>query len=104
MDKKKIIQIAIIIAGLTASAVILYNGFFKQSSVPSNLTPNQQSLGAVGAASGKLLPYGNTLDFTDVLDKHNLQYGAVSYPQLDPAADVGVSADQLIKPQLPKTK
>jgi hypothetical protein len=114
MNRKKLIQIIVIVGGFAASGAIIYNGFFKSSGstpvlVNQNLPQNQTSAAQAGGVAagpgnaGELLPPGASLDFSKVLDKHGLRFGVVNYPQLDPDSEVGVPVDQLIKTQ-PQSK
>lgn len=94
MERKKIIQIAIIVAMFGGSGFILYNGFFSNSNAPAPV-PISANVGIGGSApsgttapasggGGVILPYGGQKFDFSVLKKQNLQYGAVSYPELDP--------------------
>jgi hypothetical protein len=112
MNKKKLIQLVVILACFGGSGFVLYNGLVKKS--PSSAVPvvlptgntdafNQTAQALSGTATEKLLPYGNSLDFTKVFSKINLKFGLTIYPKLDPNSEVGVPENQLIKPE-PKTK
>ncbi|GEM_PF-1412784 len=121
MNKKKIIQIIVILGAFAGSAAVLYNGFFNNSSsapvvVNKNALPSSAAVpaglangaamipgGSSAISSEKLLPFGEKLDFAQVLDGHHLRFGATNYAQLDPSSEVGVPVEQLIKPQ-PKSK
>ncbi len=115
MDKKKIIQIAVIIVAFGGSGIVLYNGFFKQPPAPSlGITTNLAALnGSAGlsasstsAGGGQILPYGNKLDFSQ-LDSGRFQFGAVQYPQVNTSTDIGVPVDSMLgaaSPQPPAGK
>jgi hypothetical protein len=92
MNKKTIIQLVIIVVAFGAAGLILYNGFFSNNNaavVPSGTSQP--------APAQNILPYGDTLNFS-ALDPNRFQYNQISYPQLDPKNDVGISPDSLIIP------
>jgi hypothetical protein len=112
MNKKQNIQIAVIIIAFGASGFVLYNGFFKGSgstsaqSIASMSIPGEPGSGPdavvtagapASAGSQTILPAGNQLDFS-VLKSQNLVPQDISYPQLNPNGDIGVSEDNLIIP------
>ena len=101
LNKKTIIQIIIIIVAFGGSGFLLYNSMFKKQTAPASLAlPTGIATGmptAVATAEGKILPYGNTLNFDAVLNKQNLIFGIITYPKLDPGQEVGVSEEDLIK-------
>ena len=97
MDKKKLIQIIVIIIAFGGSGIVLYNGLYK-GSAPSSAVSVSSMTGsgavvvsglAVGAAN-PLLPYGDKLDFTGILGKQGLQYDAISFPTLNTSTEVGI--------------
>ena len=90
---KKIIQIIIIVVALGASVFVLFNGFFKTASQPIK----DASTGDSGHVD--ILPEGTTLDFSNAINTKRFNYDLVSYPQLDPKTEVGVTKDKLIVPQ-----
>ena len=97
MDKKKIIQIVVIVIAFGISALVLYNGFFKSSSKSAleSLAP-----GAGTASTQDILPNGSGLDF-GLLKQQHLRFGLVTYPKLDPKNEVGIPENQLIVPAGP---
>lgn len=100
MSKKQIFQIAVIVVAFTASAWVLYNGFFKDDITVSSL----QGVHSVSSDKvlAKILPYGDTLDF-GVLNKQNLRFGVIDYPKLN-KLEVGIPESSLIQqpPQKPQ--
>lgn len=103
MDRKKLIQIVVIVMCLGGSVVVLYRGFFKKPIVnvlPPAATTVQTEGGAGGAfAAETILPYGDDLEgeLKRVLSRNNLQYQTVILPKFDPA-EVGISTNDLVKP------
>ena len=99
MNKKTIIQIVVIVGAFGASAVVLYNGLFKNASqVPLNGTPT-------AASQDKILPFGDSFNYQFIaeLKAKNFIFGAVNYPKVDPTTDIGKDRlDQLISPQSPQ--
>lgn len=95
MSKKQIVQVVIIIGAFLGAAVVLYNGFFKNSNNAA-LLQSQSSQGSQQSPQ-EILPYGNTLNFS-VLNQQNFYYDQVDYPQLDPSSDVGIPENGLITP------
>ncbi len=92
MPKKQIIQVSIIVIAFGAAAVVLYNGFFKNS---NNAVLQQVIPGAEAQGKQGVLPYGNTLDFS-ILKKQNFQFNQVNYPMLDSGSEVGIPEESLI--------
>ena len=100
MDKKKIIQLVVIIIAFGGSGVVLYNGLYRpKPQAPLNLQNLSNPLGVIAppsvsplasGASNQLLPFGSKLDFDGVLNKHGLQYDAVSFPAVNTSTDVGI--------------
>ncbi len=105
MNKKTIIQLVIISAGFIGTAIVLYNGFFGKSGQQTgismisnaNMAGNSEQAD-ITDASGKILPYGNTLDFKKVLSRQGLKYGIVKFPKLNETLEVGIEEEALIKP------
>jgi hypothetical protein len=104
MDRKKIIQLVIIIAAFGGSGIILYNGMFKNASPVIPPVPGLDLSAASGtptAVTGsQILPYGDKFEKKDldgVLYNRGLVYGTIQYPILDPA-QVGVLPQNLIPP------
>ncbi len=92
MDKKKLIQIIVIIVAFGGSGVVLYNGLYK-GSAPPPAAVSVSALPASGVAAGAanpLLPYGGKLDFTGILYKQGLQYDAIFFPTLNTSTEVGI--------------
>ncbi len=96
MNKKTIIQIVIIIGAFVASGMVLYNGLFKNGPSDISLSLSDQSIAE--SNSEKILPFGDKLDFKNVLEKQNLQFDIVDYPKLDSQTEVGVDLNNLIAP------
>ena len=99
MNKKTIIQVAIIICAFGLSGIIVYRGLFaNKNSAPS---PALSTAGSVdiSQAAEPILPNGGTWDLDQVLNKQKqLQFGIVQFPQLNASADVGVSYQELFAP------
>lgn len=107
MNKKLIIQVAVILLGFAGSGYVLYSGLSHNSS-PANSVVDpllggiaSQTTQAGGQSVEKVLPYGDKLDFS-ILDRQNLQYGVISYPKVDTSTEVGILDANLI--ELPKAK
>ena len=95
MDKKKIIQIAVIVLAFGGSGFVLYNGMFK--SKPSSIVPAAVSGTGIGqSAPVQILPYGSELNFS-VLSKQKQQYGAVSFPQINTSTDISIPVTDLVR-------
>lgn len=97
MNKKNLILVVIILVAFAASGFVLYNGLFKGSTavVPVSTAP---------VVLEKVLPYGDTFNyqFMDQLKDRNFRFGAVTYPVLDPATEVGKdSLSAMVPPPLP---
>ncbi len=94
MSKKNIIEIVIIVAAFAGCGLVIYNGMFKNTTVP---------MGAPAANTSntiqidKILPNGDKLDFDAVFGKQQLRYGMVNYPKLDPKSDVGVDMNGMVR-------
>ena len=71
---------------LGVAAAILYLGVFKQPFDPSAYAPT--------AANNNTLPLGDKLDFS-LLNRRSASSADLSYPSLDPAAEVGVDVSGL---------
>lgn len=105
-QKKKYIQLGIIICAFAATGIVLYNGMFKSTPAPEfaaeltpGLIPNAGQPGIPEAGTGSLLPYGDDINgLFGVLKKNNLRYGQVNYPRLNPNFEVGVQLGDFIKP------
>ena len=102
MNKKKIIQLVVVLVCFGGSAMVIYNGFFSKS---SNQLVSQLP-GAVGQTQNagqpeKVLPYGDKLEFDAVLNKKNLRYEQINYPQVNTSSEVGTPLEQLIGTPLP---
>jgi len=95
MNKKTIIQLVIIVVAFGAAGLVLYNGFFGNNNVAVQPVGGGSSL---STTTPDILPYGSALDFSKVLDPNRFQYNQISYPQLDPQNEVGISPDSLIVP------
>lgn len=99
MNRKTIIQLVIIIAAFGGSGVVLYNGFFKKPALPviQPLGVGVDSSGTAGgspASTGPILPYGRTLDFSQL---NKFQFGAVDYQQINTSTELCVPVDELIR-------
>ncbi len=95
MDKKKIIQIIVIIAAFGGSGFVLYNGLYSSNSggAPLPTAVGGAPLAAspvAGGSANALLPFGKTLDFKGTLDYNRFQYDAISFPKLSTSTEVGI--------------
>ena len=101
MDKKKTIQIAVVVVAFLGMGIVLYKGFFGAGS-SSGLVSATESISTMTPAS--VLPYGTTFDYQKIDDmrKQGFQFGQVQYPVISTTTEVGKSTDDLIIP-LPKT-
>ena len=102
MTNKQIIQIVIIIAGLGGAALILYNGFFKNS--PQSVQSLQSVQISDGSQAGQpenadILPLGDSLNFSRVIDRNRFQYNQAGFPKLDPQNEVGIDPNRLVVPK-----
>lgn len=122
MERKKIIQIVVVVACFAGSGVVLYNGFFSKPKIntvpvmvpgagipgspggaPAAAGP-QASSGTSGGApsavsngSSALLPYGGQkFDFSN-FEKRKLQFDLVNFPTINTSTDVGVDVPAMIK-------
>ena len=96
MNRKTIIQIAVITVCFGAAGLVLYNGLFKGSG--SSAPETSVVVGVSGEASNPL-PFGDDLSgqLKKVLGKNSLQYDLFDYPKLN-EAEVGIPASDLVKP------
>lgn len=105
MNRKTIIQIAVISICFGGAGLVLYNGLFKES---NNNAPVVSAMPtAQGGPSGQStpenpLPYGDDLrgELKRVLGRNNLQFNNFNYPQLD-NGEVGIPTTDLVKPLPP---
>jgi hypothetical protein len=100
MNKKNIIQIAVIVVAFSISGIVLYKGFGGSKSTaidPSLAVTGLGTVESTGFNAEDVLPYGKSLDFDKVLKRNNLEFGKVSYPKLDPDLEVGKQEQDLIK-------
>lgn len=90
-DKKKIIEIIVIVGAFLAAGVILYNGLFKGASTTDSQIHESKPL-------EKILPYGDTFKYQQIeeMRKKRFQFGVVSYPKLSPG-EVGKNPDELVQ-------
>lgn len=96
MNRKKIIQIAVIVLCLGGSFLVIYNGIFKNK-VSVLKDPSLTSTTPTdGSGEEKILPFGDKMDFSS-LKKYNLKFGVQAYPVLDYDLEVGVDEEQLIR-------
>jgi hypothetical protein len=102
LNKKTIIQLVVIVVAFGAAGLVLYNGFFSNNNASSSAVvsdvPFQSMSTSTSTSAQSILPYGDTLDFSKVLDSTRFQYNQIDYPQIDPQNDVGISQDSLITP------
>jgi len=78
-----------------AGFVLYKGGLFGAGSQPA-LTQNSPA--AALQSQQVILPYGDTLNFSQVIDPQRFLYGVVVYPKLDPQNEVGVPENNLIVP------
>jgi hypothetical protein len=107
MNKKSLIQLAVITGCFLISGLVIYNGFFKNKA-PSGptggpgshaaITPGGQVSSSGAAAASGILPYGNSLDFDKVLKKRPFEFGLQQYPKLNPQAEVGIDERNIVRP------
>ncbi len=112
-NRKQTIQIIVIVICFGAAGLVLYNGFFKNSSsappIPrSALGPNLGTAVAPSGASGQVasqgsiesakdvLPYGESLDFSKAIFPKRFQFNIIQYPKLDPKTEVGIQQENII--------
>lgn len=94
MNKKQIIQLIIILAAFGGAGIVLYKGGIFGS--PSSNTVTLQA--GVVTGSQPILPYGESLDFTQAIDKKRFDYNQFEFSKLAPN-EVGISVDNLIIPE-----
>ncbi len=105
MNRKTIIQIAVISVCFGGAGLVLYNGLFKESGSPApvvSATPAAVGGPASESKPENPLPYGDDLrgELKRVLGRNNLQFNSFSYPQLD-NGEVGIPTTDLVKPLPP---
>jgi len=90
-NKKKIIEVIVILGAFVAAGFILYGGLFKGSTTTNPLMESPKAL-------EKILPFGDSFKYEQIVDmrKKRFQFGVVSYPQLDPK-NVGKDPSQLVQ-------
>jgi len=104
MNKKTIIQIVLIVAGFAGSGVVLYNGFMGNSTSGTSLAGirdpfligSSTSSSLSGQPADKVLPYGESLNFTQTLNQQNLQYNVLAYPVLATSTQVGLIENAML--------
>jgi len=106
MNKKKIIQLIVVAACFGGSGLVLYFGYFKKNTpavpVSYNSALGVESMAGqavTGAATEKILPYGDSLDLNKVIKTNKFEYRVITYPVLDPNTEIGIQPNELIKPQ-----
>lgn len=100
MNRKTIIQIAVIVICFGAAGLLLFNSFFKGGSVSeAPVAPPGAQMGTLQDNSKNPLPFGDDLSgqLKKVLGKSNLQYGLFNYPKFN-EAEVGIPPSDLVKP------
>lgn len=95
MNKKNLIQIVVIVFCLAASAIVIYNNFFKKPELPPGV-----GVPAATASNEPILPNGTVLDFTPV-EKPSFNFQLLDYPKLSYPDEVGVDQGQMLKSILP---
>ena len=100
MNKKSIIQAVVIVACFGGAGMVLYNGFFKNSS--SDLATGVAPVANI-ANKEPILPFGALSEnsLLSAFKKPKFLFGQQDYPKLDPGSDLGINEEELIKP-LPK--
>lgn len=123
MDKKKLIQISIIVICFLTAGFIVYNGMFKSSaSVPvptaggtsqgiNNAIPVSTGNTVVAGGKGNVavpvsiqqlsINYDFSKEIKKVLLKNGLSYQTFQYPKVN-EAEVGISVNDLVKPMAEK--
>lgn len=96
MNKNTIIKIIVIVAAFGASALVLYNGFFKGKGGAN--VPQAPIAGFAAITIEEILPNGGSLDFDKVINISRFKFGLMKFPILDPKNEVGKSPDNLITP------
>jgi hypothetical protein len=96
MDRKKIIQVVVIIIAFGGSGFVLYNGLYRPKAAPDavNLLSPAAMVAPSPVAQGTgndLLPYGKgkvSSAFSSDMDGHNFQFDAVFFPTLNTTTEV----------------
>lgn len=98
MNKKTIIQLAIVVVAFGASGLVLYYGYFG-GSAPSAISPGPESATSQ-TQSAAILPFGDKPLNFEVLHKRQdraIDPSNFDYPKLDPQTQVGVPIQDLVK-------
>lgn len=95
MNKKSIIQIVVIVVCMGASAIVVYNNFFKKAEIPDSVLNAGAGVPQV-PIDQPILPAGSSFDLT-ALKKSPLNFNLITYPKLDYPQDIGVDQMQMIK-------
>jgi len=95
-NKKTIIQLVVIIGAFIAAGFVLYEGGLFGGGSPASAPGATPA--ALSGAPKDVLPYGDTLDFSKVIDPTRFQYDLVQYPKLDSQNDVGIPEAAIITP------
>ncbi len=95
MNKKNLIQVSIIFACFTASAIVIYNNFFKKAELPPSVVGQVEKTGQ--KQDGQILPGGTTFDLKSVKDS-SLRFNLIDYPKASLPTDIGVDTDKILKP------
>ena len=93
MNKKNIIQLAVVVVCFSASAIVIYNNFIKKAPIPAELVAGSGSV----KVEQPILPNGSGFDLS-VIEKSGLRFNLLDYPKLNFPADVGVEEGQVLRP------
>lgn len=91
---KKIVLISISVALLLVSGYLVYSNFFAESFIVEDTT-TQDQISALKISQQKVLPYGETLDLSEV-QKFNSRGIFFNYPVVS-SGEVGVTGKDLFQ-------
>jgi hypothetical protein len=97
MNKKGLIQLVVIVACFSASAIVIYNNFIKKPDIAAIPFTAPNGSPAVANINDPLLPNGNTFDL-EKLKNSSLRFNLIDYPTLQYPTEVGVDELSVIKP------
>lgn len=102
MNRKTIIQIAVITICFGLAGIVLYNGLAGDGGGAPAPAVNVAGVPGSGVAPEDPLPYGDDLSdsLKRTLKKNGLQYGNFIYPQVN-ADETGIQVTDLVKSQTP---
>lgn len=99
LDRKTLIQAAVIFACMGSAVYVLYSHFFNNESKQLQIQAMENSVDIEVANIKKSVPSIEKIDFS-VLNRPNVVYGQVVKFEPATKADLGVDVNQLVAPKV----